>query len=42
MEKPLEERLGTRKLFVAFRLAYKAERGGFYAQLNTDDGPCYA
>lgn len=42
MEKPLEERLGTCKLFVAFRLAYKAERSGFYAQLNTNDGPCYA
>lgn len=36
--KPLDERLGTRKFFVAFRLAYKAEHASFYAQLNIDDG----
>lgn len=40
--KPLVSRLGTCKFFVASRLAYKAERAGFYAQLNIDDSPCYS
>lgn len=35
-------RLETCKFFVASRLAYKAERAGFYAQLNIDDRPCYS
>lgn len=38
----LVSRLGTCKFFVASRLAYKAERAGFYAQLNIDDSPCYS
>lgn len=39
---PLVSRLRTCKFFVASRLAYKAERAGFYAQLNIDDSPCYS
>ena len=35
-------RLGTCKFFVASRLAYKAQRAGFYAQLNINDRPCYS